>query len=71
MTDFMCWTYANYIKPYIENQPKDREYEMLFDLLNNELDTNLQNVLQSLLAYHATQGFRLGVCTGVTLTPDL
>ena len=44
---------------------------MLFDLLNNELDTNLQNVLQSLLAYHATQGFRLGVRTGVTLTPDL
>ena len=71
MTDFMRWMYDHYIKPNIESQPKDFAIAMQLDLLNNELDENLWNTLQEVFAFYATQGFRLGVRTGVTLQPDL
>lgn len=71
MSDLMRWMYDHYIKPNIENQPKDFGEAMLFDLLNNELDPQMRQTLQDALAYYAAQGFRLGVRTGVTLRPDL
>ena len=71
MSDFMRWMYDNYIRPNIESQPKDSLTEMQLDLMNNELDEKLKKVLQSILAFYAVQGFRLGVRTGVTLSEDL
>ena len=71
MTDLMHWMYENYIRPQIESQPKDFGEAMLFDSLNNELDAQMRQSLQGALAYYATQGFRLGVRTGVTLHADL
>lgn len=71
MTDLMKWMYQHYIKPNIESQPKDAGEAMQLDLLKNELDPQLQKTLQEVLALYATQGFRLGVRTGITLQPDL
>ncbi len=71
MTDLMHCMYDNYIKPQIENQPKDDAEAMQIDLLNNELCPGMKRILQEVLAFYAVQGFRLGVRTGVTLRPDL
>ncbi len=71
MTDLMKLLYQDYIKPNIENQPKDDAEEMQLDLLNNELDPQLRRTMQAMLALYAVQGFRLGLRTGVTLKPDL
>lgn len=71
MTDLMRWMYRHYIKPNIENQPKDDAEAMQLDLLNNELDSPLLHALETALAFYAVQGFRLGLRTGVTLQPDL
>lgn len=71
MSDFMRWMYDHYIKPNIENQPKDDAENMWFDSLDNELDPQLRQTLQKALTFYAVQGFRLGVRTGVTLGGDL
>ena len=71
MTDLMKWMYDNYIKPNIESQPKNDAEALCFDLLDNELDTDLRQYLQKALTYYAVQGSRLGVRTGVSLKSDL
>ena len=71
MTDLMRWMYDHYIKPNIESQPRDEGEAMQIDLLNNVLDPQMRKTLQDVLAIYATQGFRLGVRTGVTLGGDL
>ena len=71
MSDFMRWMYDHYIKPNIENQPRDEGEAMQIDLLNNVLDPQMRKTLQEVLAIYATQSFRLGVRTGVTLHADL
>ncbi len=71
MSDLMKWMYENYIRPQIESQPKDFGEAMIFDSLNNELDPQMRKHLQGALAFYATQGFRLGVRTGLTLDSDL
>ena len=71
MSDLMRWMYDHYIKPNIESQPKDEGEAMQLDLLSNELPPQLRKTLQDVLALYATQGFRLGVRTGVTLGGEL
>lgn len=71
MTDLMKWMYDHYIKPNIESQPRDEGEALQIDLLNNELSPQMRKTLQNVLAIYATQSFRLGVRTGVTLGPDL
>ena len=71
MSDFMRWMYENYIRPQIESQPKDFEASVLTDSLNNELDPQMRQTLQGVLAFHAVQAFRLGVRTGAALKEDL
>lgn len=71
MSDFMRWMYDHYIKPNIESQPKDEGEALQIDLLNNELSPQMRKTLQDVLALYATQSFRLGVRTGVTLGADL
>ena len=71
MTDLMRWMYDHYIKPNIENQPRDEGEALQIDLLNNELSPQMRKTLQEVLALYATQSFRLGVRTGVTLHADL
>ena len=71
MTDLMRWMYDHYIKPNIENQPRDEGEALQIDLMNNELSPQMRKTLQEVLALYATQSFRLGVRTGVTLHADL
>ncbi len=71
MTDLMKLLYQDYIKPNIENQPKDDAEKMQLDLLHNELDPQLRRTMQAVLALYAVQGFRLGLRTGLALESDL
>lgn len=71
MTDLMKWMYNHYIKPQIESQPKDDAEDMWSDFLSNEFTADQKRALQSVLAFYAVQGFRLGVRTGVSLKSDL
>ena len=71
MSDFMRWMYDHYIKPNIDNQPKDESEAMQLDLLHNELDDNLQKTLQSVLRAYTVRGFCLGLRTGVGLKDNL
>lgn len=71
MSDFMRWMYDHYIRPEIESQPREEGEALQIDLLNNELSPQMRKTLQDVLAIYATQGFRLGVRTGVTLGGDL
>lgn len=71
MSDLMKWVYHHYIKPNIESQPRDEGEALQIDLLNNELSPQMRKTFQEVLALYATQSFRLGVRTGVTLHADL
>ena len=71
MSDFMRWMYDHYIRPNIESQPITDGEAMQLDLLKNELGPDMQKTLQEVLAIYATQSFRLGVRTGVTLQSEL
>ena len=71
MTELMRWMYDHYIKPNIESQPKDDAEDMWSEFLDNEFSPDQKRALQSVLAFYAVQGFRLGVRTGVTLGGDL
>ena len=71
MSDLMNWMYKNYIKPNIDCQPTNNFESMQLNLLSNELTPQMQESLQTVLAYYATLGFRLGVRTGAALKEDL
>jgi len=71
MSDLMKWLYQNYIQPQIESQPKDAGEAAQFDLLHNELLPQQEEVLHTALAFYGSQGFRLGVRTGLALKEDL
>lgn len=71
MTDLMRWMYEHYIRLQIESQPKNAGEALQLSLLQNELDSQMVQVLQDVLSYYAVQGFRLGVRTGLALQPDL
>ncbi len=71
MSDLMKWLYQSYIQPKIEEQPKDTGEEMQIDLLHNELTPQQEETLTTALAFYGTQGFRLGVRTGLALRDDL
>jgi len=71
MSDLMKWLYQNYIQPQIESQPKDVGEAMQIDLLHNVLCPQQEEVLRSVLAFYGTQGFRLGVRTGLALKEDM
>ena len=50
---------------------KDDAEDMWSEFLDNEFSPDQKRALQSVLAFYAVQGFRLGVRTGVTLGGDL
>lgn len=71
MSDLMKWLYTNYIKPNIENQPKDDGETMWFSLLENELCPHQREPLDAVAAFYAVQGFRLGMKTGLAVGEEL
>ena len=44
---------------------------MCFDLLKNELPPSMEGTCQTVAAFYAVQGFRLGLKTGLALGEDL
>ena len=71
MSDLMQWLYVHYIKPQVENQPKDNGEVLCFDLLKNDLTPCLEEASQTVAAFYTVQGFRLGLKTGLALGEDL
>ena len=68
MSDFMKWLYPHYIKPYLDSVPMGDD-AFHFDLLKNDLTSDLQNELEVCLAFTAIHAFLLGGCTGAGLAP--
>ena len=71
MSDLMAWMYHNYIRPYIEKQPKDDGESMWFSLLDSELCPHQREPLDAVTTFYAVQGFRPGLKTGLALEKEL
>ena len=63
MTDFMCWLYAHYIRPEIENSDITG-YEMPLSVIDSNLNTELHKQYERVLEFYASRAFCLGVRTG-------
>lgn len=71
MSDFMLWLHANYIRPQLDAVPPE-DYSFHFDLIKNELPSDLQAELDRCLEFTAIHAFALGFRTGAgmaSLTP--
>ena len=71
MSDLMQWLYEHYIRPHVENQPKNYVEIMCFDLLKNDLEPSMEGAYQTVAAFYTVQGFRLGLKTGLALGDEL
>lgn len=66
MTDFMKWLYPRYIRPYLDEVPREG-YELWFSLLDGELRAAEQEDLDRVLEFTAVHAFQLGLRTGAGL----
>ncbi len=64
--DFQPWLYANYIKPYLNQCPR-QGYEMELSLFENCLTVGERAELERVLEFWASRAFLLGVKTGAGL----
>lgn len=64
--DFKQWLYANYIKPYLDQCPREG-YEMELSLSENCHAPDERARLERVLEFWATRAFMLGVKTGAGL----
>ena len=71
MSDLMQWLYIHYIRPQVENQPKDNGEIRCFDLLKNDLAPSMEEAYQAVAAFYTVEGFRLGLKTGLALGDEL
>ena len=72
MSDFMKWLYFRYIRPYLEEVPRE-DYELWFSLLDGELHATEREDLDRVLEFTAIHAFLLGLRTGAgleALTPQ-
>lgn len=70
MTDFSRFLYSNYIKPYLDRQPRDLEAESLFSLWENSHTGQARQEQETLFRFLAVHAFYLGLRTGVGLSRD-
>ena len=66
MTDFMKWLYPRYIRPYLDEVPREG-YELWFSLLDLELRAAEREDLDRVLEFTAVHAFLLGLRTGAGL----
>lgn len=66
MTDFMKWLYPRYIRPYLDEVPREG-YELWFSLLDGELRAAEREDLDRVLEFTAVHVFLLGLRTGAGL----
>lgn len=65
MTKFMMFLYDQYIKAYIDQQPKDDGDLFRYDVLNNGLtDVQQKEDLEPVLRFTAVHAFLLGMQAG-------
>ena len=72
MTDFMKWLYPRYIRPYLDEVPRE-VYELWLSLLEGELTSEGRGDLDKVLEFTAIHAFLLGLRTGAglgALTPQ-
>ena len=62
MTDFMKWLYPRYIRPYLEEVPREG-----YALLDGELRAAEREDLDRVLEFTAVHAFLLGLRTGAGL----
>ena len=63
MTDFMKGRYTRYIRPYLDEVPREG-YELWFSLLDGELRAAEREDLDRVLEFTAVHAFLLGLRTG-------
>ena len=63
MSDFMKWLYSSYIRPQIDNTPKE-DYTFHLDVVRNCLPPAVQQDLEKVLEFQSIQSFALGLRTG-------
>lgn len=63
MSDFMKWLYAHYIRPCLDEAPRE-DYEMWLSLMDNELAPDQREIYQKNREFTAIQAFLLGLKTG-------
>ena len=66
MTDFMKWLYPRYIRPYLDEVPREG-YGLWFSLLDGELRAAEREDLDRVLEFTAVHAFLLGLRTGAGL----
>ena len=66
MTDFMKWLYPRYIRPYLDEVPREG-YELWFSLLDGELRAAERKDLDRVLEFTAVHAFLRGLRTGAGL----
>ena len=66
MTDFMKWLYPRYIRPYLDEVPREG-YELWFSLLDGELRAAEREDLDRVLEFTAVHAFLLALRTGAGL----
>lgn len=66
MTDFMKWLYPRYIRPYLDEVPREG-YGLWFSLLDGELRAAEREDLDRVLEFTAVHVFLLGLRTGAGL----
>ena len=71
MSDLMKWLYDHYIRPQIENQPRDDGDKLHFTILESALMEAEKQDLDHVCRFYAVQGFRAGVKFGLALGEDL
>ena len=64
--DFKQWLYAHYIKPYLDQCPR-QGYDMELSLFENCLDPDERAQMDRVLEFWASRAFMLGVKTGAGL----
>ena len=62
MTDFMKWLYPRYIRPYLDEVPREG-YDLWFSLLDGELRAAERKDLDRVLEFTAVHAFLLGLRT--------
>lgn len=71
MSDLMKWLYDHYIRPQIENQPRDDGDKLHFTILESALMEAEKQDLEYVCRFYAVQGFRAGVKFGLALGENL
>ena len=67
MNEFLSFPYTDYIKPYLDRQPRDDGDTFRFSLCEGNQTQETQRDVDAVVAFAAAHAFLLGVRTGAGL----